>query len=564
MSASYVADIAERFWRFRCEEHPAYALTAGEIVEGSTLYREGPADYDRRRAFADRMRAELDGVEVSTLAPQARATVGLLHRELDAIIDHHDVQAHARPALFPGGPAYSAVHFTAATTVQDAAGARRYVDRLAGLPAFFKDAEANLEAGRAMGHRYPAPVLKAAVGALRSAIDGPVETLCFYAPLKRSLARDGAAFKVEAERAQRLLTDVLVPAFAAHADFVEALPPREDGPDGLLGAPRGRELYRVVARLYTMTDLEPEALHALGLSEIERLDGEISALAEQAGFGPDGDAFRRSVSADPQFVAASSDALRRQIEALAKRIDKHIPRLFGRLPRITYGIESIPEAVSARMPPAYAQPGPADRTAPGLFYVSGLPEKCPSYMHPALTLHEAWPGHLMHIALMQEMDDLPTFQRHTDLTYSAFLEGWALYCEGLGEEMGLYETPYQRFGWLDMEMWRALRLVVDTGIHWLGWTRAQAVDFMAARQSLSRATLEAEVDRYIALPGQALAYHIGNLKFRDLRARAEAALGDRFTLRGFHDAVMAAGAVTLPVLDDLMDDWLARTLAEAA
>jgi len=177
-------------------------------------------------------------------------------------------------------------------------------------------------------------------------------------------------------------------------------------------------------------------------------------------------------------------------------------------------------------------------------------------------VHEAWPGHLMHIALMNEQQDLPAFRRYGAVKYTACVEGWALYCEQLGIEMGAYTTPHQHYGRLEMELWRAVRLVVDTGIHAKGWTREQAVDYMASRLTLSRETLESEVDRYAALPAQALAYQIGGLKLRELRRRAEARLGTRFTHRGFHEAVMTAGAVTLPVLDDLVEDWLQRQGAQ--
>jgi uncharacterized protein (DUF885 family) len=208
------------------------------------------------------------------------------------------------------------------------------------------------------------------------------------------------------------------------------------------------------------------------------------------------------------------------------------------------------------VPGAYAQPNPADRSAPGIIWVSGIPAKCPSYLHVPLALHEGWPGHLMHIALMQEADSLPSFRRHGAIKYTAYVEGWALYCESLGVEMGLYETTHQHYGRVEMEQWRAVRLVVDTGIHWYGWSRETAIAYMAARLTLSRESIEGEVDRYAAMPAQALAYQIGNLKMRELRQHAQQTLGPRFKHRRFHEAVMCAGAVTLPVLEELIEDWL--------
>jgi uncharacterized protein (DUF885 family) len=299
-------------------------------------------------------------------------------------------------------------------------------------------------------------------------------------------------------------------------------------------------------------------VHALGLAEVARIDAEIQIVAVEAGFADNLAGYREFLASDPQFVAPNADALRHAVEALCKRVDRRIPEFFGLIPRITYGVQSIPEAVSARMPPAYAQPSAADGSSAGIFWISGMPSKAPSYLHPALVVHEAWPGHLMHLALLNEQTDTPAFRRYGAVKYTACIEGWALYCETLGIEMGLYTTPHEHYGRLEMEMWRAVRLVVDTGIHAKGWSREQAVAYMAERLTLSRETIEAEVDRYAALPGQALGYQIGNLKLRELRQRAEGRLGTRFSHRGFHEAVMTAGAVTLPVLDDLVSDWLQR------
>ena len=287
-------------------------------------------------------------------------------------------------------------------------------------------------------------------------------------------------------------------------------------------------------------------------------------VSGEAGFPDDVEGFRRRLQTDNQQFAPNAEALREQIEVLSKRIEGRIPEFFGRTPRTTYGVSSIPEAVADKMPPAYAQPNPADGSAAGVHWVTSLPGKCPRYIHLPLALHEAWPGHLMHLALIQEMDQLPDFRRFGALKYTACLEGWALYCEALGEDMGFYDTPEKRYGRLEMEMWRAVRLVLDTGIHAQGWDRDKAIAFFRENMAMPLETLTAEVDRYIGLPGQALAYQLGNLKFRELRARAQAVLGEQFRIRDFHDALMAAGAVTLPVLELLINDWIAGATVAAA
>ena len=300
------------------------------------------------------------------------------------------------------------------------------------------------------------------------------------------------------------------------------------------------------------------AIHDLGLAETTRIEADMAVQARNAGFDADVAGYRRFLATDAQFIAADANNLRERVEILCKRIDAKIPAYFRRIPRITYGVDVAPAAMSANLPPAYAQPAPSGGNNAGIFWVNGLPEKCPTYILPAMAMHEAWPGHLMHIGMMAELEHLPAFRRNGAIKYTACVEGWALYCEQLGIEFGVYTTPHEHFGRLEMEMWRACRLVVDTGIHAFNWSRAQAIAFLSDRLSLSPETIAAEVDRYIALPGQALAYHIGGIRVRAMRGRAEAALGDAFDLRHFHEIFMSAGPATLPVLDQVIDAWIAE------
>jgi uncharacterized protein (DUF885 family) len=450
------------------------------------------------------------------------------------------------------------------TSVGDAAAAALYVDRLAGLPGYLRDVQSNIEAGHARGYRYPRVVLQSAAANTRGILGAAPDASAWLSPFKRSPAAAQPAVRAQAERALGVVSAALMPALQAWADFLEGLVAR-GARDSLscVDGPAGAAYYRAWVGHFTSTTDDPDEVHTLGLAEVARLEHEIEAVARDAGYAGNVAGYRAFLASDPQFIAPSRDALRESIEALCKRVDRRIPEFFGLIPRITYGVQSIPDAVSARMPPAYAQPSPADGSSAGIFWISGLPSKAPSYLHPALVVHEAWPGHLMHMALMNEQAELPAFRRYGAVKYTACVEGWALYCETLGIEMGLYTTPHEHYGRLEMEMWRAVRLVVDTGIHAQGWSREQAVAYMAERLSLSRETIEGEVDRYAALPAQALGYQIGNLQLRELRRRAEAQLGTRFRHRDFHAAVMSAGAVTLPVLDDLVNDWLQRQAGEA-
>jgi len=553
-----VAELAERYWRFICDEFPVNALLAGQATQEAALFRESEADYDRRHAKAGELLAEVSQLTSPSLRAQDRATLGLLRRELEAIRSFHETLSHYRPSLYPAGPDFMTVFLAQSISFADLQSAVRYVERFASVPAFIEDLKSNLRAGHRLGIRYPKVVLERAAAAVRAPLGGAVEDSPWYGPFRRSPNAGTEGVRRVGEVMRRIIERDLRPALAAYADFLRGeLARGARDTISCTDAPQGMEFYELQVRYFTTTDMTPEAVHQIGLEEVARLTAETRKVAAAAGF-PEVSRYQQFLATDPQFIVSSREVLLEKMESLAKRIDKHIPSFFGRIPRITYGVECMTEALSASMPPAYAQPSTGDRTAPGILWVSGLPARCPTYMHLPLALHEGWPGHLMHIALMQEGKDLPAFRRHGAVKYTACVEGWALYCEELGEEMGLYRTPHQHYGRLNMEIWRAARLVADTGIHSQGWSRERAVEYMAHHVTLDRGAIEAEVDRYAGMPGQALAYQIGNRAFRALRQRAEAALGDRFKLRDFHDTLLAAGPVTLPILEDLCEDWLAR------
>ncbi|MFN9448141.1 MAG: DUF885 domain-containing protein [Rubrivivax sp.] len=557
-----LATLAERYWAFECHELPLSAVLAGQTLDDAVLFRESAADHERRDHEAGRLLKLAEQIDAGSLNAQERATLALIHRELAGLRAQHAADSWQRPWLFPAGPDFTAMFWANSTSVGDAASAALYVERLAGLPAYLRDVQSNIEAGHARGYRYPRVVLQSAAANTRGILGAAPEASAWLSPFKRSPAAAQPEMQAQAERALGVVREALLPALQSWSAFMEGLVERGARESlSCVDGPAGAAYYRTWVRHFTSTTDDPDEVHALGLAEVARLEREIEAVARDAGHGGDVPGYRAFLAADPQFIAPSRDALRESIEALCKRVDRRIPEFFGLIPRITYGVQSIPDAVSARMPPAYAQPSPADGTAAGIFWISGLPSKAPSYLHPALVVHEAWPGHLMHLALLNEQAELPAFRRYGAVKYTACIEGWALYCETLGIEMGLYTTPHEHYGRLEMEMWRAVRLVVDTGIHARGWSREQAVAYMTERLSLSRETIEGEVDRYAALPAQALGYQIGNLKLRELRHRAERQLGTRFRHRDFHAAVMSAGAVTLPVLDDLVSDWLQRQQA---
>ena len=562
--ADALADLAARYWTFQCEESPITAIAAGVPTEADQLLREAPADFERRAAWAQKALAELASINSVPLSVQDRATHGLLNHELRLLVELLESRAHLRPVLYPLGPEFTLIYWANSTALATVADARRYLARLVATPASFGTVQESLAKGVAAGMSYPRLVVERAIDQVRGQVSMAVEANAFYGPLARIESR-GSAMAALAREGHELVEHVVKPAFLAYASFLETvvLPNARDSL-ACTDDVDGEHFYRYNINQYTTVDLPIADIHALGLAEVSRISQEMLVVAKDAGYPGDIDGFRCRLLTDNQQFAESADALREQFEILSKRIDARIPEFFGRTPRTTYGVSSIPEAVADKMPPAYAQPNPADCSAAGVQWVTSIPGKCPRYMHLPLALHEAWPGHLMHLALIQEMDQLPDFRRFGALKYAACLEGWALYCEALGEDMNFYDTPEKRYGRLEMEMWRAVRLVLDTGIHSKGWSRDQAIAFFRENMAMPLETLTAEVDRYIGMPGQALAYQLGNLRFRSLRARAEAALGEDFRIRDFHDALMAAGAVTLPVLELLIDDWIADAKVAAA
>ena len=313
--------------------------------------------------------------------------------------------------------------------------------------------------------------------------------------------------------------------------------------------PQGREFYRHRVRRFTTLDVSPAEVHEMGLKEVQRLGEEMESAIRRAHFQGDRAAWMNYLRTDAQFYAQTADQLMHEVAFVLKRMDGQLPRLFKTLPRTPYGIRPIPDYIAPRTPTAYYEPPTGDGTRAGFYYVNTYNLRSrPLFEIEALSLHEAVPGHHLQLALQQELEMLPNFRRYAGFT--AFSEGWALYAERLGLEVGFYQNPYSDYGRLSYEMWRACRLVVDTGIHYFGWSRRQAIDYMAANTALSLHNIEAEVDRYIAWPGQAMAYKTGEMKIRQLRQLAEKELGNQFDIREFHAVVLSSGSVPLSVLED--------------
>jgi len=359
-------------------------------------------------------------------------------------------------------------------------------------------------------------------------------------------------------RAAEVIKTDFVPAYQRLLRYVndEYLPASRESV-GIWDTPNGDDRYRQRIRWHTTTELTADEIHALGLREVARIRGEILAVLARIGYQGNLAGFMQYVRTDARFRFRDPQQLLTAYTVMAKRIDPLLPKYFGKLPRMTYGVRPIPESAAPDRTTAFYEPASIDGKRPGWYYVNLYkPEERPTYEIPALTIHEAVPGHHLQIALAQELGEQPLFRR--DLYLTAYVEGWALYSESLGDEMGLYADPYDKFGQLTYEMWRAVRLVVDTGMHVKRWTRQQAIDYFKANASKTELDIVNEIDRYIADPGQALAYKIGELKIKELRQRTTQALGDRFDLREFHDVVLGSGPVPLDVLERNVLEWQQR------
>lgn len=461
-----------------------------------------------------------------------------------------------------GGPGQGLAYVASVTRIATVADAEAWIARLEAMPKSYADPLANARRGLETGMVQPRSIVENALtligpeAALTPATDPllkPFETLPGSIPAARQ-----AELR---ERAARAVADGIMPQRREWARFLrEDYLPRAPETLGLVHRPGGRELYSYLVRGFTTTDLTPDEVHAIGLQEVARIRGRMDTEMRAAGWTGDFASFLHFLRTDPQFYTTTREDLLEKASEMAKRADDGLPALFGTLPRLPYGVRPVPREIEANYTTGRYNPGSIENGVAGGYMVntSNLDQRG-LYELPALTLHEAVPGHHIQIALQQEAEDGPYFRKSVDVT--AFTEGWGLYSEYLGEEMGFYRTPYERFGRLSYEMWRACRLVSDTGIHWLGWDIEQARACFRDNSALAPLNIETELQRYIGWPGQATAYKIGEIRLRAVRARAEAELGDRFDVRRFHDALLVDGPLPMALLDERMDRWIAEEKA---
>ena len=549
-------------WLLR--ENPEAATALGVRDYDALIHDISPAARDRRVREAQAFLARLEAIPAAALAPADRVNRAILRRQLSEAIEDNSLPQ--RDMLFT---TYYGWHQGFAGLARNLpfrtrADYESYLTRIAQYPRLNDQALAITANAVRGGFVLPCSVLGGYERTISGVIAADPTQSRFYEPFRETRPTtitepDWAALQA---RARTIITDVINPAYRKHLGFyTHDYLPHCARTDSISAQPRGAEYYALQVRENTTTDLTPRQIHDIGLREVARIRAAMEQVAREAGY-PSREAFIQELRTNPRYYPTSAAQLIAASATFNKEVDYWLPRLFGTLPRLTFTIREIPAETAEGTTTAYYSGGSPESGIAGTYYVntSRLNQR-PLWEIPALSLHESIPGHHLQIALQQEMDLAPFRRNFT--SYTAFTEGWALYAESLGEEMGLYNTPERKMGELSYQMWRACRLVVDTGIHAFGWDKARAIAYMRENTALTDANIEAEVNRYISWPGQALGYMIGRLKIIELRHRAEAALGERFDLRRFHDAVLRNGSVPLDVLESEIDAWIAAERARA-
>ncbi len=536
----------DAYARWDAKESGYFENEQGELKPTDHLPKVDPQSQQQRQAYLETMLRKLDAIPAAKLSAAERVNAQVFRTVLENALTELRFKTWQMP--FNSDSSFW-TYLDSRDPFDSAAGYRRYIARLRDVPRYFDEQIANMRAGIARGFTVPKATLNGRDKSIATYIEADVDKSPFYKPFATMPSNippsEQAALRSQASQA--IEQDVL-PAYRKLLDFYRTeYYPNARTTVSAHDLPGGDAFYNSQVREYTTLDLSPEQIHQIGLKEVDRIHAAMLQTMQDSGFKGTFPQFLHFLKTDPQFIATTPDQLLGVSAYVAKRVDGVIGDHFGFLPRKRFGIIPVPPALAP-------------------FYTSGRGglENCmmntydlpvrPLYNIPVLTLHECEPGHSFQMAVAEEQSTLPSFRRH--IYFSGSGEGWGLYSEWLGNEMGIYRTPYEKFGQLSYDMWRAARLVIDTGIHRYGWSRQKAIDYLASHTALSQHEVETEVDRYISWPGQALAYKLGEMTILDLRRQAETRLGSHFDEKAFHDAILALGSVPLNVLKDQMQAWI--------
>ena len=544
-------------WNKGIVENPEWATRLGDNRFNDKL---NDASFEMILERQDDSRTLLQKVELidrSDLDKEDQLNYDLYINRIKQSIEGYAFQSYLMPIDQMGGIQIGFAGISSYMPFKSKKDYNNYLSRLKAFPEKVSQTIDLMKRGSDSGWLPPKIVLSAVPEQISSQFNAPLDESPLFEPFKEFPE------SIETDEQQKLidhvkivLRDEVYPAYRSlHTYFTEKYLPNCRESIACSELPNGMDYYRYQIRSYTTTDLTPEEIHQIGLDEVARIRKEMSIVINSSDFDGEFDEFLNFLRTDPRFYYDTEEELLDGYRVICKKADAQLPKFFGRLPRLPYGVKAIPDYQATASPTAYYYSGNQKAGRSGYFMANTYKlESRPKYEMEALSIHEAVPGHHLQIALAQELENIPMFRRYAG--YTAFVEGWGLYSEKLAEEMGFYEDPYSKFGQLTYEMWRACRLVVDTGMHALGWTRQEAIDFMASNTAKTKNDIQVEIDRYIAWPGQALAYKIGELKIIELRNRAEEKLEHDFNIRDFHDVVLGSGAVPLDILEKHVEEYI--------
>ena len=549
-------------WEWQMRENPVRASRMGDRRFNDQWTDMSLDAIERRQGEQQDFLRRLRFIDSSKLTETDQLNYDLFRRSLENSIDGHQFKNYLMPMSQRGG--VQSLESTAETlplaNVQDY---EDWLARMAQIETVIEQTMSRMEEGRESGYMPPKILMERIPAQISMQLVEDPEQSPFF---KSFAAMPDSIVDADRERLQQLAKDLIdesvVPGYREFASYFNNvyLPASRDT-IGASSLPDGEAFYEYRTRLYTTTQMTPDEIHRLGLNEVKRIRDEMQLVIDELEFEGSFDDFLTFLRTDPQFYYDTPEELFEGYLAISKRIDPELVKVFGKLPRMPYGLRPIPDNIAPDTTTAYYNRPAADGSRPGYYYVNLYrPEVRPKYEMEVLSIHEAVPGHHLQISLQMELEEMPNFRKYSGFT--AFTEGWGLYSESLGYEMGFYKDPYSKFGALTYDMWRAVRLVVDTGMHYKGWTRQQAIDFFKDNAAKTEADIINEIDRYISWPGQALAYKIGQLKMMELRRKAEQALGNDFDIKAFHDALLGGGALPMEILETRMNRWLSEQLKQ--
>ena len=556
--------LLDEAWDFQMSEFPTYATEVGIHDYNDRLPSMALEDLERRAEYWQGTLDRLQAIDRGSLGAEAQINYDMFTQRVQDRVAEFEFNHHLLPITAESGFHTSFARLSKRVPLATTRDYENYIARLEAFEAYADQYIALMREGVANGYVLPRVTLEGYDSTIRPHIVDDVTESVFWRPFESFPNSVPEAERDELREAGlAAIRDTVIPAYRSFLDFMlEEYIPACRSTLGASELPNGDDYYAYLVRHHTTLDITPAEVHEIGLAEVARIRGEMMKIIEELGFEGEFTDFLEFLRTDSQFFVETPEELLKQASYIAKRMDGQLPSLFRTLPRLPYGVESVPAHIAPKYTAGRYVGAPLGSTKPGYYWVNtyALGSR-PLWALPALTLHEAVPGHHLQNALRQELDDLPNFRRFSGV--NAYGEGWGLYSEWLGIEAGIYEDLYQHFGRLIYEMWRACRLVVDTGLHAMGWSREQAMDFMAENTALSRHEITTETDRYISWPGQALAYKMGQIKILELRRRAEEMLGSGFDVREFHDVILLNGPVPLTVLEDQVETYIASTKSSA-